>query len=147
MVTMDKLITKSNKKTYEWLEKFYEKLFYESNNKRNDFIDDRQIKSLDSSTKNFLSDLYDHFKNNNAIYTTAFKDEFKREPNTTDDKIYTITSNHFGGFGRTTQPQTKLSSLPLPPNDIVNNLIKVFMDKQRKSEIIELGKKFDLIKQ
>jgi hypothetical protein len=137
--------TGNKAKLYSWVERLYEKLFYESNNKRHDFIDKSKLSSLSGSSKSFLEDLYDHFENNNAIYLTAFKDNFNRMPNNTDDKIYAITSNHFGGFGRTAPPQSKISTLPFPPNDVINNLIKVFMDSKRKEEIVELAKQLGIL--
>jgi hypothetical protein len=142
-----KIISKtgSTEKAYTWVEKLLEKAFYESNNKRHDWIDDNKLKSLSQDAKNYLEELYIHIKKNNALYLTAFKDKFKKEPNTTDEKIYVITSNHFGGFGRTTAPQTKLSTLPLPPNNVINDIIKTFMDNTRKKELVDLGKKLGLI--
>lgn len=142
-----KIISKTgkNKNIYTWVEKFYEKLFYESNDKRFDFIDKNVITRLSGSSKKFLEDLYDHFDTNGLIYKTAFKDKFGKIPETIEDKIYTITSNHFSGFGRTASAQSKISTLPLPSNDIINDLIKVFMDSRRKQEIIELGKELGLL--
>ena len=137
--------TGSKSKLYTWVEKLFEKLFYESNNKRNDLIDKSKLSSLSGSSKIFLEDLYDHFEKNNAIYLTAFKDNFNRTPNNTEDKIYVITSNHFGGFGRTAPPQSKLSTLPFPPNDVINNLIQVFMDSKRKEEIVDLAKQLGIL--
>jgi hypothetical protein len=137
--------TGNKAKLYTWVEKLFEKLFYESGNKRNDIIDKSKLSSLSGSSKAFLEDLYDHFEKNRAIYLTAFKDEFNKMPETTEDKIYTITSNHFGGFGRTAPPQSKITTLPFPPNDVINDLIKVFMDSKRKQEIVDLAKQLGIL--
>ena len=133
------------KNAYVWVEKLLEKLFYESNGKRHNEADVSKIKKLSQSSKDYLEYLYDLLDSKKAIYTTAFKDKFGKLPETTEEKIYTIASNHFGGFGRTALPQTKLSTLPLPPNDVINDMIGVFMDSQRKKELVNLGKKLGLI--
>lgn len=134
----------NTKNAYIWVEKLLEKLFYESNGKRNDDIDASKIKTLSTASKQYLAHLYDHLESNRAIYLTAFKDRFKKTPETVEEKIFTIASNHFGGFGRNGWAQSKITTLPLPTNDVINDLIRVMMDGQRKQELVDLAKKLGL---
>jgi hypothetical protein len=121
----------------------YQKVFYEGFDKRHNMFSPEIISKLTSETKSYLLQLKDTVENEGLLRgpQSAFKEEFKRLPQNSDEEIMMISGNIWGGFGRTGGIQTQISQLPVPTPSVISNLMEETMTPQQKQEVVNFYNK------
>jgi hypothetical protein len=117
------------------------KSLYEGNELRNNMFTKEIMDKLTPNTKAYFGKLYDQMNKEGVLYTTAFKDDYGRLPQTLDDKVLTVSGNHWGGYGRNNAPQENLQYVPVPTQDVLNNILDVTMHPSQKQEFLDMMKK------
>lgn len=135
-----------NNRKGTFVDRLLSKCFYEAYTKRNDFWSDEMISSLGEETRRYFLQLYDMLLEQRALYLNAFKDQYHKIPETDDEKIKAISGNHWGGLGRHSGMQLKVTSLPLPSSEVIEDLFAKVMPERDKQELIDLYTKLFLSK-
>ena len=116
---------------------WFDKKFYEANDKRHGFIKDEQINKMTSETKSYILYLLDKIKN---IHPNFRNGKFYNPDNnavmaTENELLKMATMNMWGGGGRPgilarkVMYKEPIPSLPVPSQSVRNNLDQIFPSK------------------
>ena len=129
-------VTKNGK----YLDRFFEKVFYEGFDKRHNMFSNEIISKLTPETKSYLLQLKDIVKQKGLLRgpENGFVNKYGRLPKTVDEEIEMISGNLWGGYGRRGGIQTQLNELPVPSSGVFDNLMNVTMPSTSKQELLDL---------
>lgn len=125
------------------IDAFFQKVFYEGNDKRMDVFPMEVVKKFTPETKSYLLQLLDIVRQKNLAggLEQGFKSDFNRLPKTVDEEIQMLSGNFWGGYGRTGGLQGVLDQAPSPPPSVMQNLIDVTMSQKQEQELLQRWEK------
>lgn len=140
-------------KLAKFMDAFFEKVFYEGNNKFMNGFPKEVIKQFTPETKSYLLQLLDIVKRKNLTsgLEQGFKSDYGRLPKTVDEEIEMLSNNFWGGksqFGGRRQGgiQGMLGEAPIPTENVLDNLMNTTMSPSQKKELMEYGHKIEVFK-
>jgi hypothetical protein len=148
-------VTKLNdgSKIAKFMDAFFEKVFYEGNNKVMDAFPMEVVNKFTPETKSYLLQLLDIVKRKNLTsgLEMGFKADFNRLPKTVDEEIQMLSSNFWGGssqYGNGGRRQGGIQGIldeaPIPSPGVFQNLMNVTMSPSQKKELMDYGYKIDV---
>ena len=142
-------------KIAKFMDSFFEKVFYEGNNKVMNGFPKEVIKQFTPETKSYLLQLLDIVKQKNLTsgLEQGFRADYGRLPKTVDEEIEFLSNNFWGGksqYGNGGRRQGGIQGIldeaPVPSPNVMDNLMNVTMSPNQREELMEYGYKIGAFK-
>jgi hypothetical protein len=139
----------------KFMDAFFEKVFYEGNNKVMNPFPKEVIKQFTPETKSYLLQLLDIVKRKNLTsgLEQGFRADYGRLPKTVDEEIEFLSNNFWGGssqYGNGGRRQGGIQGIldeaPIPSEDVLDNLMNVTMSSSQKEQLIGYGNQIGVFK-
>jgi len=130
-------------KNGKFLDNLFQKVFYEGFDKRHNMFTKEVISKMTPETKSYLTQLKDVVEQQGLLEgpKIVFKDTYGYLPKTTDEVVEMISGNLWGGGGRRGGIQTEIKTIPIPPSNVIENLLNVTMSSTQKQQVLDYYKK------
>ena len=130
----------TNNKTASFIDKLFEKVFYEGFDRGHNMFTKDVISKLTPESKSYLKQLKDMVESKGLLDgpQMSFRDTYNRLPKNVDEEIEMISGNIWGGGGRPGGIQLEINELPVPSSGVIENLMNVTMSPNQKNQVIEI---------
>ena len=130
----------TNNKTASFIDKLFEKVFYEGFDRGHNMFTKDVISKLTPESKSYLKQLKDMVESEGLLDgpQRLFSDTYGRLPKNVDEEIEMISGNIWGGGGRPGGIQLEINELPVPSSGVIENLMNVTMSSNQKNQVIEI---------